>query len=254
MIAPYFSDDTVTIYCGDCREVMPQLGVCADAIVTDPPYGDTSLAWDTLVPGWLAVARAALKPSGSAWVFGSMRHLLGIRDELRAWSLAQDVVWEKHNGSNSAADRFRRVHELALHLYPADVAWADVYHAPVTTLDAVKRQVRRKQRPPQWGEIGSHSYTSEDGGPRLQRSVIYARSCHGYAVHPTQKPTAVLRPLIEHSVPRGGVVLDPFGGSGSTAEAARELGRRAVLIEVDERWCAEMVRRLAQAPLALGVA
>ena len=57
---------------GDCRELMPPRGPF-DMILADPPYGDTSLAWDRRVEGWLALARAALKPTGSIWVFGSLR-------------------------------------------------------------------------------------------------------------------------------------------------------------------------------------
>lgn len=64
-------------------------------------------------------------------------------------------------------------------------------------------------------------------------SVIYARSCHGYAVHQTQKPVEILRPLIEYSCPVGGLVVDPFGGSFSTGVAALQLGRRFVGFEVD---------------------
>ncbi len=101
------------------------------------------------------------------------------------------------------------------------------------------------------GEIGGHSYASEDGGPRLVRSVLAVRSCHGYAKHPTQKPVNILRPLIEYSCPPGGLVLDPFMGVGSTLVAAKGLRRRAVGIEVNEQYCEEAVLRLAQEQLDL---
>jgi site-specific DNA-methyltransferase (adenine-specific) len=72
------------------------------------------------------------------------------------------------------------------------------------------------------------------------------------AVHPTEKPVGVLRPLIEYACPPGGLVLDPFAGSGSTAAAARMAGRRTVLIEADERYCEVIARRLAQDVLPIG--
>lgn len=202
-----------------------------DCIVTDPPYGETSLAWDTVPAGWMAECRRVLKRQGSMWVFGSLRsHCTA---DFAGWQIAQDVVWEKHNGSNSFSDRFRRVHEIALQLYRSDAKWTDVYKKPLFTNDARARVVRRKKRPPQWGEIGESSYRSEDGGPRLMRSVMYYRSCHGEADHPTQKPEAVFAPLIEYSCPPGGIVLDPFIGSGTAARAALQLGMSCIGIEID---------------------
>ncbi len=83
------------------------------------------------------------------------------------------------------------------------------------------------------------------------RSVLQARSCHGYAQHPTQKPIAVVSPLIEYSSPPGGTILDPFMGSGTTLRAAKDLGRRAIGIEIEEKYCEIAVQRLAQQVLPI---
>lgn len=76
-----------------------------------------------------------------------------------------------------------------------------------------------------------------DGLPLQSRwravHLIYAASCHGEAEHPTQKPVTVMSPLVQYSVPAGGVALDPFMGSGSTGVACVKLGRRFVGIEID---------------------
>ncbi len=100
------------------------------------------------------------------------------------------------------------------------------------------------------GMIGEGPYRSEDGGPRMMRSVIYARSCHGDAVHPTQKPLAILSPLIEYSCPVGGMVLDLFAGSGSTLVAASRMNRRAIGIEIEERYCEYVAERFSQGVLS----
>lgn len=242
--APYYTDNTVTLYHGDCRTIMPALNLRADCIVTDPPYGETSLTWDRWPAGWPTAISNAIR---SMWCFGSMRMFLDRRDEFDTWKLAQDVIWEKHNGSGFAADRFKRVHEHALHWYRGD--WAQIHHNTPTTADATARQVRRKQRPTHTGDIHRGSYTSEDGGPRLMRSVIEVRSMHGSALHPTEKPVGILDPLIRYACPPGGTILDPFAGSGSTAMAARLSGRNTILIEADERYCQLIVSRLAQLDL-----
>lgn len=222
---------SIRILTGDCRYV--DLGGPHDACITDPPYGDTSLDWDSRVDGWIASMALALKPAASVWVFGSMRFLapLFLDMERHRFTYSQDIVWEKQNGTGFHADRFRRVHEHAVLFYRG--AWADVYHSPQFTQDATARTVRRKTRPTHTGHIDAGSYESIDGGPRLERSVQYVANEHGRAIHPTQKPLELLQKLIRYSVPEGGSVLDMFGGSGSTAMAARLEGRVCTCVEID---------------------
>jgi site-specific DNA-methyltransferase (adenine-specific) len=132
---------SASILIGDCRELMLHAGPFDpgpfDCIIADPPYGDTSLDWDKQVKGWQEVARARLKPTGSMWVFGSLRYFMsdGPAFEASGFRYAQEIVWEKHNGSSFHADRFKRVHELAVQFYRADSAWADD-----SLLEAVARE------------------------------------------------------------------------------------------------------------------
>jgi site-specific DNA-methyltransferase (adenine-specific) len=252
---PYYDDGQITLYHGDCRDILPQLDdQSADLVIADPPYGETSLGWDVAIRDWLPLVARILKTSGSLWLFGSMRSILVSADELAEWKFVQDVVWEKHNGSGMNNDRFRRVHEHALHFHPLGRQWRDIYKEPQFTNDATKRTVRRKALTPQWqGSRGPSHYQSEDGGPRLMRSVIYERSEHGRAIHPTQKPLGIIMPLIAYSCPPGGLVVDPFAGSASTLEAARRLGRRAIGVELSEDMCGRASDRLRQSilPIAL---
>lgn len=246
---------TVQIIVGDCREKLATLPTASvHLVVTDPPYGETDLIWDRQVRGWLGDIKRVMAPCASLWLFGSLRFFVDGAEEFVGWRLVQDVVWEKHNGSSLHADRFRRVHEIIAQFCPADRPWAEIYKQPLYTSDAVARTVRRKQKPAHWHGISEGRYRSEDGGPRLARSVFCARSEHGRAVHPTQKPVAAILPLIEYSCPVGGTVLDPFCGSGSTGIAAKQLGREFIGIEIDADY-AEMARRriAGDAPLLAAV-
>jgi site-specific DNA-methyltransferase (adenine-specific) len=238
MTAPYYRDDQVTLYHGDMRDILPELGQF-DACVTDPPYGETSLAWDRWPAGWPALVAGH---TNSMWCFGSMRMFLDRRDEFTGWRLSQDVVWEKHNGTGFAADRLKRVHELALHWYTG--VWSEVHHAaPREDYHGPDKHAHaRDSRTPHTGTIGAHHYA--DDGTRMVRSVIKHPSVRG-GLHPTEKPGAVLAPLIEYSVPPDGTLLDLFAGSCSGLLTACQLGRRAVGIEADEAMCEKAAARLS---------
>lgn len=224
----------MTLHLGDCRRILPTLPCAlADCALVDPPYGDTSLAWDVKVKGWIPELARVLKPVASIWIFGSMRFLAPLFAELEAagFKYSQDIVWEKQNGTGFHNDRFRRVHEHAVLFYRG--AWADVHHDTQYTLDATAKTVRRKARATHWGAIDNAPFVSEDGGPRMMRSVLQVRNEHGKAIHPTQKPVDLLRPLVRYSVPKGGIVIDPFMGSGSVGIAADHEGRGFIGIEED---------------------
>jgi site-specific DNA-methyltransferase (adenine-specific) len=257
-VNPYYSDDHIALYLGDMREVLPTLGQF-DACVTDPPYGETSLAWDRWPVGWPALVAEHTR---SMWCFGSMRMFLRYHQDIESvgWKLSQDTigefeidttVWEKHNGAGFQSDRLRRVHELMAHWYRG--RWSDVYHeVPRVPYEGPDL------RPP--GQIhrsspSSLKHTGRIGNPgrertneRLVRSVIKVRSSHGRAIHPTEKPPGVLAPLIEYAVPPGGRLLDPFAGSCSTLLTARQLGLSAVGIEADEAMCERAVTERLSTP------
>jgi site-specific DNA-methyltransferase (adenine-specific) len=173
-----------------------------------------------------------------------MRMFLAQRDEFSDWKMSQDVVWEKHNGSGFASDRFKRVHELVTHWYRGE--WSQIRHETPRILgeERPSATIKARGQTPHTGQIASAGYRY--GSTRLMRSVIYAKSMHRKAIHPTEKPVDVLAPLVSYSCPPGGVVLDPFAGSGSTAAAVRHLGegRKIILIEADERYCERIAERL----------
>jgi site-specific DNA-methyltransferase (adenine-specific) len=244
--APYYADDLVTLWLGDCRDVLPELAstVTADCIVADPPYGDTSHPWDRWPDGWLG---AAAEVTLSLWCFGSLRMFLDRRDEFTHWKLSQDIIWEKSASGAAHADRFKRVHEHALHWYRGP--WASLYKNPPREKcygpDKTRHEARHLE---QWDSaLGRQSYI--DDGQRILRSVQRIGWLRGRSIHPTEKPTGILDPLITYACPPHGLVIDPFAGSGSTLDAARASGRRAIGIEADERYAEAAARRLSQGVL-----
>ena len=236
----------IDLHIGDCRDVMSAHGPY-DMVLADPPYGVTSLGWDRPVEGWHDLAARSLKPTGSLWVFGSLRYLMAEsrRFEQAGLRYAQDIVWRKRNGTGVAADRFKRVHELVVHFYRRDARWAhvhnDVQRVPAQTRNKTIR-MRRSDHLRHWGKIGSADYV--DDGARIMKSVIEVPSVRR-GLHPTQKPVELLSTLIRTSCPPGGVVGDFFAGSGAAGEAAILTGRAYVGCEIDPVMAEKARARLA---------
>lgn len=231
---------------GDCREKMPARGPY-DLIIADPPYGVTRLRWDRQVDGWLAAARASLRPGGSIWVFGSLRSFMMTAGKFASagFRYAQEVVWEKPNGSGMAADRFRRVHEIVVQFYRKDTKWREVHNCVQRVPAVHKHKSIRRLGPDRFahaGRIAAHEY--HDDGTRIMRSIIHAKSPRT-GVHPTSKPVDLLEILIRTSCPPGGIVGDWFAGSGAAGEACLRSGRRYVGCEIDPVMANTARRRLA---------
>ncbi len=197
-MTPYYADDLVTIYHGDCREWMPSLDF--DAILADPPYGtafdgvvgDESFPFD-LLPG-----------SVPCVAFGSpKRHVADLMafarppDRVMIWAPA--FSWSKQSAGGV--------------LY----GWTPTYCWDTAATGH--------------GEPARDVFTDHDAG-----------------VSSITKPITLMRRLMP-LVP--GLILDPFMGSGSTLVAAKSLGRRAIGIEIEERYCEIAATRCSQEVLGL---
>lgn len=248
---PYYSDESVTLYCGRLDDVLPTLDLQADLILTDPPYGETSIEWDRWPTGW----PSRIAPyARSMWMFGSARMFDDWRDDIRGggWKMSHDVIWSKPKASTGAVtDRFLRSHEHARHYYQGK--WSETHHEQQR--QHVGSRPRTVTRPPSGKMWHGERNPSEwyDDGTRALLSVLTSPGIRG-GIHPTEKPTGILEPLIAYGCPPGGLVLDPFAGSGSTLAAARSTGRRAVGIEMREEQCEATAKRLAQGDLFGGAA
>lgn len=212
-VKPYYDHAGITIYLGDCREILPT--VAADLLLTDPPYGIGEARGKNKSRGNLAVA----KDYGvSSWddqpppadlielARSRCRHQIifgGNYFDLPPSSCW--LVWDKDNGKSDFAD--------------AELAW--------TNLPGAVRLIRCM-----WhgfvrdGLAGNHPYKER-------------------RFHPTQKALRVMRWAINRA-PDGCTILDPFMGSGTTLRAAKDLGRKAIGIDIEEHYCEIAAKRLAQ--------
>lgn len=203
---PYYADDFVTIYHGDCRELMPAMQ--ADVCLTDPPYnvgmaypsGDLRDDFPEWTASWLALApRPLIFTPG----LKNLATYYGISKP--SWMCA----WLKQNQMSQSALSGWSVWEPVL-----------VYG------------LRRKP-------VGHDAWSFPMG---IQDDV---------GDHPCPKPLSVWRRFVEMFSLESDVILDPFLGSGTTLRAAKDLGRKAIGIELEERYCELAASRCAQEVLAV---
>lgn len=254
MTSPYYADEAVTLYHGDCREVLPTLDLTVDACVADPPYGITTAEWDHWQDGWTEAVGAVLPASASLWCFGTASVFLRHAGEFAGWKFGQEALWLKRTGSGpGSSDRLLVVHEWAYHWYRG--RWSDLHHEweREPYVGPEKGYVRSVARGAAHQRDG-RAYAWHDDGTRQPHSVRVtpAPSVRHQKRHQDEKPVKVTTELVRECTPLGGTVLDPFAGSGTTAVAAKMCGRRAVLVEANERDCEGIARRLAQDVLPLG--
>lgn len=222
MTAPYYSDEAVTLYHGKCEDIAEWLE--ADVLVTDPPYG-------------------------RGWKQGSLKCLL---ETARQADIHHDGI---------AGDLDTAVRDAALARWGGKqaVVFGDLMLAPPAgtklvliygkAIDAGTRGAtagfRRDAEAiyligPWPSGIGGRSSIITSGA----RKVGGRGSLASRYQHPHAKPVDVMETLIEYCPP--GIIADPFAGSGSTLVAARNLGRRVIGVELEERHCEQSARRLSQ--------
>lgn len=190
---PYYDHQGITIYHGDCREILPHLEP-VDLVLTDPPYGildhggkwgkKADLQWDRETATGI---REVAARGAAAVIWGGNYFVL---PPSRGW-----LVWFKRDAVPSASQ--------------VELAW-----------------------------------TSRDMNSALIDHPVAATNAERIG-HPTQKPLRVMRWCIGF-FPNARTILDPFMGSGTTLRAAKDLGRRAIGIEIEERYCEIAAKRLQQ--------
>lgn len=219
MIQPYYEDDSVVIYHGDCREI--DVWLTADVLVTDPPYGI----------GWKRSANPARNSKAHGGIVND--HDTSARDDiLRIWGSRPALVF----GSFYAP-------------YPERVRQVLVWHKPADAGVVGSTTGYRRDAEPVF-VVGEWPQRTVETSSVLRSTRGSIAQVVGETGHPHTKPLDLMRALITACPP--GVVVDPFSGSGSTLKAAKDLGRQAIGVEIDERYCEIAARRMAQEVLDLG--
>ncbi len=245
------------IFHGDCIELMRALpDACVDAVFADPPYNlqlgaktlyrpedqtaaravrddwdsfESNAAYDEFCREWLVQCKRVLKPDGAMWVIGSYHNIFrlgAILQDLGFWIL-NDVVWVKTNPMpNFRGTRMTNAHETLI--------WATPRKTGKYTFnyETMKRFNGGKQMRSDWGInicLGEERIKGMDGK----------------SLHSTQKPMDLLRRVILSSTRAGDVILDPFMGSGTTAAAAKELGRNFIGFEMNAAYIKAAQERVA---------
>jgi modification methylase len=241
------------IIVGDCIEEMNKLPEASiDLVFADPPYNlqlsnelyrpnnsrvdgvdddwdkfSSFAAYDAFTRDWLSTCRRVLKPNGSLWVIGSYHNIFRVGtalQDLDFWML-NDVIWRKTNPMpNFRGRRFTNAHETMI--------WASMgpkarYTFNYESMKALNEDLQMRS---DW------LLPICSGGERLKHD--------GHKTHPTQKPEALLHRVILAASHAGDVVLDPFMGSGTTAVAAKRLGRHFIGIEREKTYAGAARERL----------
>lgn len=232
-LEPYYADDWVTLYHADCRDVLDGLDdESVDAVITDPPYTDRVHA-NSRVSG--------MKHRTVGMQFGAITD-----DDLDAIMAECGRVsrgWVVANMDYHHAAKFDDTPPAGLAMKRIGV-WMKKTPMPQLTGD----------RPAQGWEAIAYMHRDDrksvwNGGGQHGNFYMAAATGHG---HPTSKPIGMVETFIERFTGMGEpateppLVLDPFAGSGTTLRAAKNLGRRAIGVEVDERYCELIARRMAQ--------
>ena len=192
---PYFQDESVTIYHGDCRDVLPTLGT-VDLVLTDPPYPD--------------------------YFVDEYQYFDGIINPLDLLPCKQLVFW---SGRASFPLSF-----TARHIWNKNPSNAGAQYECIYERNGGQHQ-----------KVFTYYMVNSSVAAQMTNDVLNE--------HPSQKPIRLFKKLL--SLDDAQTILDPFMGSGTTLRAAKDLNRKAIGIEIEERYCEIAAKRMSQQVMKL---
>lgn len=237
------------LQCGDCLELMKNIPTgSVDMILCDLPFGITKNRWDKAIPFeamWKQYNRV-VKENGAvvlfaAEPFASMLRLSNIKNYKYDW------VWDKVKGTGflNAKKQPMRNHELLCVFYRNQCTYN-----PQKTQGHMRKvsSVAHKANCRKTENYGQHGLTSYDSTERFPRSIqVFSTDVQKSALHPTQKPVALLEYMIYTYTNPGEIVMDNCMGSGSTGVACVNTGRRFIGMELDQDYFDIAQRRINEA-------
>ena len=225
----------VNLYCGDCLEIMPKLiqeGIKVDAIIADIPYGTTACKWDSVIPFepmWDCLNQL-IKDNGAIVLFGSQpftSSLIMSNPKMFKYSW----VWNKkiQGGFLNAKKQPLKIHEDII-----------VFNTKTYNPQMIEGKYRTKGKRSKQSEcFGKTNLTYSDNNNKYYpKSILedYPNTDRKNKIHPTQKPIALMEYLIKTYTNENELVLDFTMGSGTTGVACKNLNRRFIGIEKDEKY------------------
>lgn len=235
-VTPYYADDSVCIIHGDARELVPLL--TCDVLMSDPDYG-VGVNFSDPDRKYVSGSRGARNSKDADGLLVEvLRGSQVDRNALLFWSGS----WTRIEGFREAvAEAGWRIHHLGI-WYKANGAGPS------------GNGLARRFEPWFWLERGK-GQTRRGEWKFLPDAIDVCRIVPGHQeamAHPTQKPEELMRRLIRFFTVPTDTILDPFMGSGTTLRAAKDLGRRAIGIDLEEKWCEMAANRMRQAVLLIG--
>jgi len=244
------------LYKGDCLEIMPTLEAgSVDAIITDLPYGTTACAWDSIIPFapmWEQVKRV-LKPSGAFITTGSQPFTsVLIASNLEMFKY--EWIWNKVKPSGFPSAKLKPLKQHENILVFSEGATANGSSRNMVYNPQMRKAIQKNVRPINNGSSLSSAVFDKRKNTREAKSDIdydptkrypysileysgqEAECNNGNREHPTQKPLALYKYLVETYTNFGDVVLDICMGSGTTIEAAIRTGRKSIGIEKEQAY------------------
>ena len=249
---------------GDCLAVLPLLprGI-ADLLIADPPYNldkdfhgsrfsrMDDAAYEAYTGQWLDAALPCLKPNGSVYVCCDWRSSAVIGRVLESrLHVRNRITWQREKGRGAKKNWKNSMEDIWFATLSEDYSFdADA----VRQRRRVLAPYRDKGQPKDWQETKDGRFRDTAPSNFWDDISIPYWSMPENTAHPTQKPEKLMAKLILASCPKGGTVLDPFLGSGSSAVTAKKLGRHFVGIEQNPRYCVWCEKRLELAERNPGI-